>query len=224
MPFDIDEIKSEITAGNGILRTNKFIVRFTPPPGLVGNPMTGAFIVGNADTLGDIYKKIHLYCEAATIPGVQLDAQPVRRFGYGPTQKKPFAPSFTDAGLVFRADSNGTLWKYLHAWVRLAINYENRDGIGGRTGILPNQYPYQLAYHRDYVSDIHLTTYNEAGDAVLTTVLRQAYPIFIGDIQMGWEDKNNYLKIPTSFTFTDFYQETPRPITGQAPFQGQNDI
>lgn len=206
MAFDISEISGEI-ASAGILRSNKFDVIFTPPQ---------LMLTAGISSLSGIEKVVFLYCENANIPGIVMDVAPIRRYGYGPMQKKPFAPTFNDASLVFRSDAGGALWKYLHSWFRMVLNYQEDQGLGAQTGIIPLQHPFELGYLQDYATDITITAYDDTGAPSIVTVLRQAYPIFIGDIQMAWEAKNEYVRIPATFTFIDWYHLDANPIQAQA--------
>ncbi len=217
MAFNVATISAEIAAA-GVLKTNHYDVFFSPPRGLIGyTPGAGASSpVANFDTLQDIHSLVHLYAEQANIPGVMIGVAPIRRYGYGPMENKPFAPLFNDAQMVFRCDSNATMWMYLQAWARLVINYENNKTTSARTGIGANQHPYELSYKDDYATDISVRNYNEQGDKVLTTVLRGAYPMAVGDIPLSWETSKTYVKVPVTFTYMDWYQETNTPLQSTA--------
>lgn len=217
MAFDVRDVSSEIAAA-GLLRSNRFEVTFTPPSGLTIGSVGSAAPTVNYQSLQGIDKVVNLYCEQANIPGIAMDVAPIRRFGYGPIEKKPYAPTFNDASLLFRSDGAGLLWKYLHSWFRLVINYQNQSGLNAQSGILQGQHPFELGYKQDYVTDITIDAFDDMGNIAIRTVLRQAYPIFIGDIQMAWADKNNYVKIPATFTFIDWYQSDSAPIMAGGEF------
>lgn len=216
MAFNIQDISAEIAAA-GLLRTNKFEVTFTPPPGLTTGVAQTGTPTSNFNSLNGIDKVINLYCERANIPGIAMDVAPIRRFGYGPMEKKPFAPTFNDAQLLFRSDAGGALWKYLQSWFRLVLNYENQQGLAATNGVLSQQHPFELGYKQDYVTDITINAFNDKGGIAISTVLMQAYPIFIGDIQLAWEDKNEYVRIPATFTFISWYHVDPQPIISSNP-------
>jgi hypothetical protein len=64
---------------------------------------------------------------------------------------------------------------------------------------------YELAYKDDYAVDIRISVFKENTEEVIKIVLRQAFPTDIGDIQLNWNDTNDYMRIPVSFTYTDWY-------------------
>jgi hypothetical protein len=82
-----------------------------------------------------------------------------------------------------------------------------RNGIDPQTknGVLPGQNPWELAYKYEYVSDVEVIVFNEQGNDVLTVVLREAYPTFVGDVQLNWGDTNNIARIPVTMTVYDWY-------------------
>jgi hypothetical protein len=65
----------------------------------------------------------------------------------------------------------------------------------------------ELAYKDDYAVDIKISVFKENTEEVIKIVLRQAFPTDIGDIQLNWNDTNDYMRIPVSFTYTDWYTE-----------------
>jgi hypothetical protein len=210
MAFDIREISAEIAAA-GLMRTNKFEMNFTPPIGLLSGQ--------NFSSLQGVDKLMHLYGEQANIPGVALDVAPIRRYGYGPMEKKPFAPIFNDAAFMFRSDAHGLVWKYMQSWMRLVLNYQNQQSLDAPTGILSNQHPFELAYKSDYITTTWVDVFDDEGKVKIRTVLRDAYPIFIGDVQLSWESKNEYMKIPVTFAFMDWYHADTQPIMAGSQLQ-----
>jgi hypothetical protein len=61
--------------------------------------------------------------------------------------------------------------------------------------------------------------FDDEGKVKIRTVLRDAYPIFIGDVQLSWESKNEYMKIPVTFAFMDWYHADTQPIMAGSQLQ-----
>lgn len=218
MAFNIDTFRAEINS-IGVLRPNKFEVFFTPPSTLAGgintqgNPTQTA---ANFSTLDNIHQYVHLYCQDAMIPGVQIAvSEQIRRYGYGPLEKKPVSPQFTDAAFIFRVDGRADIIKLFQAWIKLVVNYENTNGVDSTNGIKAGQHPYELSYKSDYMTPVAISTFNDQGEEVLRTVLREAYPIAVGDVKVSWGDRNSYMVLPVLFSYLDWYQETTMPIGQQ---------
>lgn len=197
--FDVNNFRSQISK-SGILKNNKFFVRMYAPRG---------FLAGNsaAVQLANTVRYLEFWCEGANIPGVSLNVNEIRRYGYGNIEKKPYVSQNNDVTMSFIGDAQGLIWSYFQQWMRLIVNYDMRGGINGSTGILPNQKPFELAYKEDYAVDIHLSVFDDQGKEAIHVVLREAYPIFVGDIQLNWGDTNSLMRIPVTFAVYDWYNE-----------------
>lgn len=204
MAFNVNELSSEI-ARNGIMKTNKFIVQFSMPLSMRNTT--------EYSNLADTNNHLHLYCESAVMPGAAVLLEEVRRYGYGVNEKKPFAPIFSDINLTFRGDAKGRVWNFLNTWMRTAVNFESRSGMRTSNGPLPGMYPYELGYKYDpdnsegYAIGMAVNLFDDAGDLTMRMVMNEAYPIYIGDVSLSWASHSDYMRIPVTFTFMDWYND-----------------
>ena len=204
--FNINSFKSHV-GRSGMLQNNKFLCRFYVP---VGMQAAGE---NNAD-YREIARLLEYWCEATNLPGVALNIHEVRRYGYGPFEKRPHAPQFTDLNLQFYADSGGAIWTFWQQWIKLVMNYDFRNGIRGRTGAADME-PYELNYRDQYVADVEINVYDNAGKLSMTTMLREAYPVFVGDIPLNWGDQSNLMRIPVTLTFADWFNLNTQDSFGE---------
>lgn len=211
MAFSINEISSEV-ARSGVLRNNKFLVEFPMPIALRN---TTGF-----NTLADTNRVLSLYCEGTNLPGVALLTEDIRRYGYGPNEKKPYAPIFTDVNLTFRGDAGGNVWTFLNAWMKCAINYEYRTGMNTPSGPVSNQFPHEVGYKDGYATDTTIRLFSDDGAETVRVILREAYPIFVGDIPLNWSSRSDYMRIPVTMTFFDWFNDlVPSNNIGNTPTQ-----
>ena len=209
--FNIAKFRTNVAA-NGVMRTNKFLVRFHVPRGM---QKTKIFV--------DDARYLEYWCESVNIPGVSLATQDVFRYGYGNYEKKPYNAITNDISLSFIGDAGGSVWTFFQQWMRMIVNYDMRGGINNGTsseitngvtveksnGILPGQHPFQLAYKEDYVSDVELLIFDEASTIPqLVVVFREAFPIFVGDIPLNWADLNDTVRVPVTLSCYDWYNAT----------------
>lgn len=195
--FNINNFKSVVAQKNGLQRTNKFLAQFPIPQGMLVQS-------DNNTKYRQTARFLEYFCEATNFPGVALNVHEVRRYGYGSFEKRPHAPQFTDVNFTFISDGKGEIWTFFQQWLKLTINYDLRNGISGSTGVRGMK-PFDVNYKSDYVSDVRVTSFADNGDKAITSILREAYPIFVGDIQVNWSDTNNIMRIPVTFTFADWY-------------------
>lgn len=205
MSFNVHELIAEVNS-RGYLKTNKFVLELTLPNGFSTNHVQGI------ETLTDTARRLKFYGEGASLPGTLLATQEIRRYGYGPTEKKPYAPVFRDQMLTFRDDKDGAVWKYMTNWQRLAVLYETREqGTNTTTGSVKNQYPYEVAYKLDYAVDATLSVFDDAGNLAIQVVMREAYPLYVSDVQLSWKDKNQLFHVPVVLTFVDWWNTDAPP-------------
>jgi hypothetical protein len=150
---------------------------------------------------------MEFWCESANIPGVSLNVNEVRRYGYGTIEKKPYASLNNDINMSFLGDAKGAIWTYFQQWLRLIVNYDMRKGIVAETGMMPGQSPFLMSYKDDYAVDIYLYVFDDRNNEIFKIVLRDAYPIFVGDVQLNWGDTNSLMRIPVTFTVYDWYND-----------------
>ena len=203
--FNIQRFKSEIDK-RGIQKNNKFLLSFYP----------SQFMRSQAglESVQDITTAMQYWCEGATLPGVQLAMRQVLRYGYGPIEKKPFAPVFNDITFTFIGDGGGINIGFFQTWINTVNMFYvgANNPIAGTTGIAP----FELFYKEDYMVDMRVTAFNDVGDETTKIVLREAYPFTIQDLPLNWADNNTVMKVPITFVFHDWYYEKPierpRPV------------
>ena len=213
--FDVSTFRANIN-GSGLMRTNRFLVRIFVPPGMRTSPL----LVGTA-------KYLEYWCEGINIPGVSLATNEVRRYGYGNYEKKPYVAVTNDVEISLISDAGAAIWTFFQQWVRMIVNFDMRNGINPDVpnGVLAGQRPFQIAYKAEYVSDIQILVFNDHSTTPeLVVVLREAYPIFVGDIRMNWADTNSIARIPVTLTMYDWYNTTLAFNNESAADPTQTDI
>lgn len=205
MGFDINEFSQVLANNNGLLSPAHFSVQITTPMALLtllNNQNISAF--------GQTATKLPFFCEAAQLPGVQLATSNVQRYGYGPTEKKPTGVNFSEVTLSFIGDGEGEIWQYFQQWVKCIVNYDARNGLNTATNALSQTttgsvYPYEIGYKDDYCIDLAIYVYDKTNNQTIAVTLREAYPIFVGDVKLNWMAGKEIMRIPVTFTFVDWY-------------------
>jgi len=191
------------TQSRGYQKSNLFKVFFFPPP--VMRRIAGVALNNNPNELT-------LYCESTSLPGLSLATTEVRRYGYGPVERKPYTPIFNDIQLSFIADGKGEVQRFFTTWMHNIVNF---TGAGrGPAGVRNSgeQPPYIANYKFDYCCQMLIRVYNNKGEAVYEYTLNQAYPTLMGEIGLNWADTDQLVRLPITFTFLDWNSTL---ITGQ---------
>jgi hypothetical protein len=195
--FDINGFRSEIVGDTGLLRNNLFLVSIEFPK---------AFASTQTNLMKVTPRSMMMFCEQASLPGLSLSSDDgVRRYGTGPTEKMAYGAIFTDLSLGFLADGQGEILKMYHNWMKYIVNYDSR--YNGVTGLNFAE-PYEVGYKDEYAATIQITVFNESSDKVITYTLNEAFPLFLGEISMGWADNDSIMKIPVTFSYRDWQSDS----------------
>lgn len=187
MAFDISNFKSNI-AKYGTAQTNKFDVSIP-----INQNMSNLSNLGSRD-IAELLTFRAYHC---TLPGIKLETADNIIYGYGPAQKMPSNVTYTDTSLKFLADSDGKVYNFFYNWMKKIYSFDNGN----------NRPSFSLAYKYDetgmpnYVTDIYINTYDNLGNTASTYVLRGAYPTYINEIPMSWDDNNNLVKLDVGISY-----------------------
>ena len=185
MAFDITKFSSHLKS-TGVMQTNRYEVQFTSPAVLRNSGLS-------------LQELLQYRAEDVRLPGITLDNETVHRYGVGPLQRFASGVNFTDTGITFlEADAN-LLWKYYNSWMNAIIDFN-----GPRGGSEPS---YAIEYKAYYVTDIKINVYNIDNKLSMTVVLRDAFPISLGDVNMAWGDNNQLFRLNVGFAFRDWFIE-----------------
>jgi hypothetical protein len=195
--FDISKFKSTMT--NSYNRTNQFHLLLNTPPGLLSG----------GSKFANINKKITFDIEKATMPGVSIVTDDIRRYGYGYFDRKPYATDFAEIDALIRSDSEGFNYSFFQSWMKLIINFDVQNsmsdfsnGLGTNAG---SSIPYEVSYKKDYSTTAQFVNYNEDAAPSVVIEMRNLFPIYLGEVQYDWGDNNNIVKFPVKFTYSDWH-------------------
>lgn len=149
---------------------------------------------------------LQLFAESVNLPGVNFATSDIRRYGVGPTEKKPFAPIFTDITVTFIADGSGDIHKFFYKWMKGIIFFDSPTSTNS-TSQLGGLTPYEVNFKDQYRTDLRIFTYNEQNDKIIELVLYGAYPIAISDTPLSWSDNDTMMTISVTFTYVNLRME-----------------
>ena len=162
---------AEIRA-NSVARTNLFEVTITPP----------AILTGSTSTVN----KIALYAEGAQLPGLFLQTAELKRFGFGPNEKVPYAIQTNATTINFIGDGKGELYKFFYRWLQGIVrgDYDPSTESVSQNGLTA----YEVEFKERYKCQMIITTFNEQGTPVLEYQLTDAFPVNIADVALNWNE------------------------------------
>ena len=198
--FDISTFRSELNALGGVMRTNMFQVEIAVPP-----------FLSNIDS-----RTLTFFCMATNLPGINLVAKQVQRYGYGPLEKMPFGFDNADISLNFIGDADGVILNFFNDWMRGAVEVSSDSGPNSPVQGRPNQSapmnPYLVNYKENYQSEVSINVFDSTGNNLAYNVnLNNAFPISVGEIYLNWGNLDNFMIIPVRFSFVDTSYSTNGP-------------
>lgn len=179
----ISGFRTTVDKLNGLQRPNHFYVTIPNPRVMQGD-------------IGPIL--LPFLTESCNLPGVQLATSDIRRYGYGPIEKKPYAPIFVDQQMSFLGDASGTVHKFFYKWLNSIVKYDEfpqgRKGMNGAR-------PFEVEYKREYAVDITISAIDEVDRKIMEIKLYDAFPIALGDVNMSWSQNDGYVSFPVTFSY-----------------------
>jgi hypothetical protein len=195
MSFNVQNFLSRVNEAGGLVQNNKFRLLVTPPPIFRSSNNYDEETKAN---LSDGARTLEYFCSSASIPGVNLNTHEIRRYGYGPMEKRPYSASFADATFNVYFDSKRKNYDFFQTWISSIMDYDVNNSTNSK---------FLLEYKSEYQSTIDLFVHDNTGVIVGHYVMDEAFPISIGDIPLNWGDTNSILKIPVTFTFFTWRNE-----------------
>lgn len=225
--FNINQFRSVANINEGFQKTSKYLLRIHGPPGLI----TDFKSRNTGGNLANANRNLEFYCYSADLPGMALATRNIVRYGYGASEKKPFAPMYQDVMMTFYADGNEINLQFFHDWFKLISHNGMMVSIGDREQINSvRSAPYELAYRDEYVVDkAFLRLFDEHGHPKYEMQMRDFYPIAIPHTKLDWTPSQQVMSVVVIFTFTDWiiFRDSfdPVPLTlpnsvGKNPIEG----
>jgi|DEB0MinimDraft_6_1074348.scaffolds.fasta_scaffold05337_2 hypothetical protein len=141
---------------------------------------------------------------SAQIPGRQL--QTIDVVTHGVVRKQPYGMNAYDDLTVNVYCTNKNLFPrdLFQEWQDLIVNSNN----------------FNAYYFDQYVSSIEIESYDDRGEVQMTCKFEEAYPLFVGPLQVDWSAGSSILNLQVSFA----YKKWRFLPAGGLPFGGNLEI
>ncbi len=205
----IDKLKSTITSRGGMARKNRYNVFFTPPTmslfnidpqAILSNVLTGQDV--SVGTLINDPRDISILCDSVTLPGRSLSTMEYQ--DQFQVIKMPYTFVDSEVNFSFLLTKDYYMKRIFDNWVDGIINAKDAEG---------KVVPYQLGYKTDYSTDIVIQQLDEEDVPVYGVKLINAFPINIGDIELGNGNENEFSKVDITFGYDKYEVEGPLSST-----------
>ena len=139
-------------------------------------------------------------CEQAELPGKTVLT--VEDKLYGPVRKIGYGQMFIDTTMTFICTAQG--------WEEKAFFDTWQNDI-----VDPDMY--DASYYNDYTTDLVLRTFTEQNRPSYGIKFKEAFPLNVGAVNIGWSQNNEYARLSVTFAYRKWEQlpdATTAPGTG----------
>ena len=186
MAFNITEFKSTLNQFGGPARTGLFEVT----------------IQARAATNSQISpRQLTFFCKTMSIPGITLSTATYDAVAKLP-REYPTGMQNNPVNGIFLIDSEHQILRFFHSWMQNVVNYST---AGGEMAEANGMLPFEVAYREDYSATIIIKFYTPhprgTNNTYYETVLEGAFPTAVGEIDLSWENNDNYATLPVTFSY-----------------------
>ena len=128
-------------------------------------------------------------CEQAELPRKTILT--VEDKLYGPVRKIGYGQMFIDTTMTFICTAQG---------------WEEKEFFDTWQNDIVDPDMYDASYYNDYTTDIVLRTFTEKNIPSYGVKFREAFPLNVGAINIGWSQNNEYARLSVTFAYRKWEQ------------------
>lgn len=193
MTFSISEFSARLNKNNGLAKTNLFVVRITPPSGL---------ILGQMPTEDMVF-----FCRSVDIPGLNIGTMDIFNNGHGQIERRATGLVLDPLSAIFMVDGNFGVKRFFHRWSQLVINHNTDNAFAMDQGRLP----YEVGYKNEYTGTVDVTIYSPNNDKTYNYNFRNVYPVSVGNVTTAWENNDEIMTLPITFQYDSYHTTGTMP-------------
>ena len=201
MPFgkrgNIDTLKATIAKKNGVARTNRWNVMFTPPTQSLLNlnpeALVGQLLSGDTPSVRNLIadpRDIAILCESVSIPSRELSSVEFM----ADKQTNKFPNTLIDGEIEM-------------TWI-LTQDYYMKTLFDGWLSSIIDMDTYTLGYKNDYSTDVLIQQLNVDNIPIYGVKLEKAYPLSVSAVELN-QSENEISKITVTWAYDKYVVEGP---------------
>ncbi len=185
MAFNISDFKTQMDRFGGPSRSSLFEVT------IVNFPY-------NTSSVGS--RDLTFFCKNVAIPGITIGMASYEAVAQ---QRKMMPNSLNPEPVqaIFMLDSDAQMLTFFHSWAQMIVNYSTAGGpFSEVNGMLPFEIGYKDEYACRVVIKHYSADYLDTG-RYYETILDNAFPGMMGDVDLAWENTDSFAVLPVSFQY-----------------------
>lgn len=143
-------------------------------------------------------KKLSMRCESAQLPGRMIETT-TKKMGSAPIEKFPYHSTYGEVTLDFIVSDNMSEKIFFDAWMEL---------INPTTD-------FNMQYKANYAVDISINQYDVKSGLTYASVLQEAFPIDMNQMDLNWSSVDSYHKLSVVFAYKQWQNNTVSSLVKQ---------
>ncbi len=172
----------------GVMRPNKYLIKFTLPEGV----MSRADFVDSRTYRGNIQREeqnfnssgsINIKCHTANFP--QRNLVTAERLQNSSAFRVPYTQAYDPVTFSFYADADGDTRRYFDLWQNTVVNVRSNT----------------LNFYNEYTSNIEMWNLNELEQPTYGVRIEEAFPMAIGAVDVSYSNSGTFQTIVSTFQY-----------------------
>lgn len=199
--MSIDNLKAIVSKKNGLAKSNRFNIIFTPPTQsllnlnpdvLIGSLVSGTF---NARNLISDPRDISLLCQGASLPGRQVST--IDYIAEKQQVPIPYTVIDEDVQCKFLLTNDYYIKTLFDNWLSSIVNLDS----------------YSVGYKKDFATDVVIQQLDEKNIPVYGVRLENAFPTTVAGIELDQAQSSGPMELNVTFSYDRYVPEGPTSST-----------
>jgi hypothetical protein len=156
----------------------------------LASPANFRIIFSGAIVSAEPARELAFLCNQAQLPGRAFSTLDIST--HGPVRKIPYQNVFDDVVLSFYVKESLGIKKLFQEWQSFISSTQSNNNF---------------SYFDDFVTDITIEQFDNAGNRVYACKLIDAYPLMTAPIQLDWADKDSFENLQVTFAYHNWREE-----------------
>jgi hypothetical protein len=207
MAFNVGDFRAKISEFGGLAKSNKFLVQIIAPKWT--DNLSDSLTVSASDPA-----QLRFLCDTVNLPGKNLTTIDYLPQGFGAVSKIPVGVVHDPLTTTFFMDGDHMVMKFFQLWMQEIVN--TGSSFNGPLAAYKDRTDHEMSYKDNYSTTVIISFFSDDGGSVLKYYFKDAYPVQIGAVQLGWEQNDTIAKLPIEFsysTYTVFHDQLPTTVS-----------
>jgi hypothetical protein len=194
---NIADFIGEIHKSSGMAKANRYSIEMALPQ-----------TIRSIGTYSEYdFQRMHLFCDSASLPGLNINTTQIRTFGE--VREMPYEFNYDPLQFSFYVDGDMIVKGIFDQWIKSIQQGNTRN----------------FNYYKNYISpEMTIWVENMNDDAMYIVKMYEAYPKTVSAVQIGYDQKD-IMKVTVSMMYKYWDAEvTSKPLVPQSAYVNRSEL